>query len=277
MKSLSIYFSPTGGGEKIARAIQQALDNNDGDCLYSLNLTKRPLAHETEQIDHDSIPVILTFPVYGGHMPQIVKERFEQLRSSHNQPAVIVAVYGNRAFENALTDIEAFVRTRGFNPIAAAAFPCEHSYSSRQTPIAHGRPDSTDLADARLFGWLVREKLLCDDMRSINPAELHDIPSPEASVKNFIGFVKEYQARQAVDRQTYIPVTDSGRCIDCQNCIQACPTDAISADMSTDASRCIKCCACVKICPTEARTFHSPFATTLSANFSLRKPACWIL
>ena len=50
MKSLSLYFSPTGGGEKIAKAIQNGIDQNDYDYQFSLNLNKRPVSAETGEI-----------------------------------------------------------------------------------------------------------------------------------------------------------------------------------------------------------------------------------
>ena len=275
MQSLSLYFSPTGGGEKIANAIQSGMDHHDGDYMFNLNLNKKSLSQESGHIE--KMPVILTIPVYGGHMPKTAAERFDKAHSSNNDPAIIVAVYGNRAFENALTDLEAFVRERGFNPVAAAAFPCEHSYSNSETPIAAGRPDDTDLKAAGEFGRLVREKILRHDFTTINASDLKDEPSPESSVRNFISFVKNYQAEQAASPRKYLPILDPDKCPQCGKCVEICPVNAIRSDLSTDPSLCIKCCACVKNCPSGARTFQSPFAVPLSENFQTRKSPHWIL
>ena len=275
MKSLSLYFSPTGGGAKIAHAIKQSIDGQECESQYSLNLNKKSISEEDGEVP--DMPVIFTVPVYGGHMPKIAMERFDNVRSLTGQPAILVVVYGNRAFENALTDLEAFVKDRGFNPVAAAAFSCEHTYSDSDTPIAVGRPDEEDLQAAMEFGRLVRGKLMKGYHSPINTSDLKDEPSSEESVKNFIAFVREYQARQANAPKTYLPILDSSRCVSCGECRDVCPTSAIFEDFTVDAARCIKCCACVKSCPTGARTFFSPFASVLSRNFSERKSPHWIL
>ncbi len=276
MKSAIIYFSPTRGGEKIAKAIQSGMNGNDNDELFNISVNHKYITDDFMELTEE-IPVVFVIPVYGGHIPKIAAERLDKIRGKNNQPAVIVVVYGNRAFENALIDLDRFVSERGFNTIAAAAFVCEHSYSNPDTPIASGRPDDKDLVDATEFGRLVKEKIVNRDFTTVDAASLKDEPSPENSLKNFIAFVKNYQAEQSTSPKTYIPNLDQCKCSDCGQCIELCPTEAIREDLSTDPTRCIKCCACVKQCPEEARSFQSPFAKPLSENFSTRKSPRWIL
>lgn len=256
MKSVSMCFSPTGGGEKIAKAIQRGMGVNTGEGIE---------------------PYIFVIPVYGGHMPALAQERFAQVHGTGHIPAVLVAVYGNRAFENALTDLEAFVSERGFTPIAAAAFVCEHSYSTAETPIAAGRPDEADLNAAEDFGRQVREKLLSGNLSPIHAADLQDEPSPEASLKKFVAFVQSFRAQQAIAPQKSVPALDKDLCSGCGTCIDVCPAGAIREDLSIDASLCINCCACVKFCPAHARSFQTPFAQPLSECFSQRKSPRWML
>ena len=256
MKSVSIYFSPTGGGEKIAKAIQHGMYEN---------------------LDEGIVPYIFVVPVYGGHMPAIAKERFSEVQAIDNRPAVLVVVYGNRAFEHALKDLETFVCDRGFNPIAAGAFVCEHSYSTAETPIAAGRPDTADLKVAEEFGHRIREKLLAGDLTPIQAGDLQDVPSPENSVRKFVTFVQAFRAQQAVAPQKTVPVLDKDLCTGCNTCVNVCPAGAILNDLSIDASRCINCCACVKSCPVQARSFQTPFAKPLSECFIQRKSPQWML
>ena len=143
MKSELHYFSPTKGGEKIAKAIARGLEGDD---------------------KSDITPAVFVTPVYSGHMPGAAKERFKNIKAKGNQPAILVAVYGNRAFEQALTDLETFIKERGYTPVSAAAFVCEHSYSTPETPIAAGRPDISDLQEAEQLGYAVKTKLLMGDL-----------------------------------------------------------------------------------------------------------------
>lgn len=256
MKSVSMCFSPTGGGEKIAQAIRRGMDGN---------------------LDEGMEPYLFVIPVYGGHMPVPARECFEKVCVTDNRPAILVAVYGNRAFERALVDLEDFVCERGFCPIAAAAFVCEHSYSTADTPIAAGRPDEADLQAAEDFGRRVREKLLAGSLSPIHAADLQDEPSPEASVKKFVAFVQSFRTRQAVAPQKPVPSLDKDLCSGCGICVSACPVGAIQEDLSVDAARCINCCACVKACPAGARSFRTPFARPLSECFSVRKSPRWLL
>lgn len=256
MKSELHYFSPTKGGEKIAKAIVRGLEGDD---------------------KSDITPAVFVTPVYGGHMPEAAKERFRNIKAKGEQPAILVAVYGNRAFEHALTDLEALTRERGYTPVAAAAFVCEHSYSTPETPIAAGRPDRADLERAEAFGRAVRERLLRGDLTPVNVSALRDEPSPRENVRRFVEAVTQVRASMATHPVPRFPQYSERDCTGCGICAAACPMGAIGEDLSLDPARCIVCCACVKACPTGARAYRSPLAQALSENFSERKEPRWLV
>ncbi len=77
----------------------------------------------------------------------------------NNTPAVVVVVYGNRDYEDALLELRDVVAELGFRPIAGGAFIGEHSYSSGTIPIAVERPDRQDTETAKRFGESVFESL----------------------------------------------------------------------------------------------------------------------
>ena len=63
-------------------------------------------------------------------------------------------------------------------------------------------------------------------------------------------------------------------CYGCGECVDWCPTGAISLQdghSTTDVSLCTKCCACVKFCPANARTFDTPYTAKLHQHFSARR------
>ena len=123
--------------------------------VRALDLTHA--APRPETLSADTVAVFAA-PVYGGRIPRTALERMEGIRGE-GTPAVVIAVYGNRAFEKAAAELADFVRARGFVPVAAAAFVGEHSYSTERTPIAAGRPDGQDLAAAAALGRAVRRTL----------------------------------------------------------------------------------------------------------------------
>lgn len=265
-----ICFSPTGTSRRIAEAIARGIKSGEIIIHDVTHLTN----YQSEIPAEDF--VIFAAPVYGGKMAPLAKERMAGIRGN-GTPCAVVAVYGNRAFEKAVVDMDQLAKSQGFNPIAAGAFVGEHSYSTPENPIAKGRPDSLDLEDCDRFGCEIAHKL-SQNVSQPDVECVKNAPDSERSVQNFKNFVAHYQQSQAEHPKKLIPETDPNLCTGCGSCITVCPTQAIGEDcLSIEASRCIKCCACVKSCPSGARTLASPFAPVLSANFSMRKAPVWVL
>lgn len=271
----NIYFSPTGTSAKISQAICEGISAASGAAIRDCNMTHESC--DSGSMRSNDLAVIAA-PVYGGKMAPMAKERMKHLRGE-GTPCIVVAVYGNRAFENALTDMAGFVASLGFKTVGAAAFVGEHSYSTAHYPIAQGRPDREDLESAKRLGAEIGGLMMTGKMSEIGKIDITDVPSPAESMVNFLRFVADYAARQKVAPSKSFPETDLSLCIDCGQCVGLCPVGAISAaDLhSVDESKCIRCAACVKGCPEGARTLSSPFAPVLSANFSARKEPVWQL
>ena len=252
-----IYFSPTRTTRKIVAGIAQ------GVCAHKVehvDLTPPDTALQALAEVNDDLAIIGA-PVYAGRIPAEAASRLRRLRGN-GTPAVIVVVYGNRAYEDALLELRDIALEAGFIPVAAGAFIGEHSFSGDATPIAVGRPDGDDLRMAEEFGRSIREKM--KEMRALD-----DIP-PLRVPGNF-----PYKDVTGLTGVT--PVSGEGACARCGECASVCPTAAIAVReaAATDAALCIRCCACVKVCAIGARRMEDPrirqVAEWLSANFRERR------
>jgi ferredoxin len=235
-----VYFSPTGTTKQVLEAIAESVGVKD---IHKIDLTlSDTMSKEFEEIKEGL--VIIGAPVYSGRIPVVAEERFKKLRGK-GIPAVIIVVYGNREYEDALLELRNIAMQQGFIPIAAGAFIGEHSYSTEEIPLAAGRPDDRDVEIARDMGRKIAEKIK-KTTRLDNTSELA-VPGK-----------MPYRERHEMAKVP--PVIDKTLCMMCMGCVGICPTASITINegLVTDLKTCILCCACVKVCPTYARTIDSP-------------------
>lgn len=236
---VSAYFSPTGTTRKIINAIVRGMGKVNE---KTMDLTLSRDASQQFPVFKDEL-VILGAPVYSGRLPAEAVKRLSKLKGD-NTPAVVVVVYGNREFEDALLELRNLAVEQGFIPVAGAAFIGEHSYTSPETPIAEGRPEKEDIAGAEDFGKRIIKKL--SSVKNPDKTAAVDVPG-------------NFPYKDAMPRTDDCARSDMDKCTYCSTCVTVCPTDAITPDdyYSTDPKLCIMCCACVKICPEDARYIDS--------------------
>jgi ferredoxin len=233
-----IYFSPTQTTKGIIGGITEGLNIKHRNAI---DLTCA--AFDGNQQNDIKELAIIGAPVYGGRIPAVAASRMAGIKGN-GIPAIIVVVYGNRAFEDALLELKDIVSGQGFRVIAAAAFIGEHSLSSKNQPIAEGRPDRLDTKKAIEFGKKIRA-LLDKGLDKI------DIKVPG----NFP--YREIMARPPVQL-----ITDESLCIRCNTCITVCPVEAIPKDnpLECDGEKCLRCAACIKACLQEAKALADPMS-----------------
>ena len=232
---IQAVFSPTGGTQAVADAI-----------AGSMPMQKVDLCGEVEA-QAVGVPVLAVLPVYGGRLPEIAVERLRHLKGQ-GQAAVAVVVYGNRAYEDTLVQMEDYAQNAGFQVIAAISAVAEHSIIHE---YAAGRPNLDDCNELAEFGDRILEKATSD------PLSKPSVPGNRPYKKSGTGMV---------------PKADSS-CTSCGLCAQKRPAGAISANTpgTTDKSKCISCMRCVSICPVQARKVSSLMTTIAAAAI---KKAC---
>lgn len=83
---------------------------------------------------------IIAVPVYAGRISAVVEERLEAY-NGNGCKTILLAVYGNRDYDDALVELEDMVRKCNFSPIAAVAAIAEHSILRE---FGANRPDKED-------------------------------------------------------------------------------------------------------------------------------------
>ena len=262
-----IYFSPTHTSRTIAEAVAAGMNGTPGGTAGHAGASQQIRTVDLT-LDRSDSPitvgagetVVLGAPVYAGRVaPEAIRRlRRIQVAAGTSVPAVVTVTYGNRDYEDALVELYDLAVSLGLSPFAAGAFIGEHSYSTPEMPVAEGRPDTLDLADARIFGGECARKL--DSSGAFAPFHIKGN--------------RPYKEVKHSGNQT-VPETADG-CPLCRECVRVCPTGAVSIDLNagkvlTDPALCIRCCACVKACPAGLRTYTTPFTAILHEHCSARR------
>ncbi len=244
----AVYFSATGGTEKVVRAIARQLQGQLDVPLSTYDFTL-PQARRSAPVFTAEDLVIFGTPVYAGRVPNVLLPYLSEIQGG-GALAVPVVLYGNRAFEDALVELRNILRAGGFTPLAGCTFVGEHSFGSS---LAGGRPNAEDLSTAEAFAGRILEALTALAAGGVlTPPALpgNDPPQPY--------FRPTDAAGKFIDIRRVKPAT-SDDCIDCKWCAAHCPMGSIDyEDTKQITGICIKCNACVKGCPVGAKHFADP-------------------
>jgi ferredoxin len=256
-----LYFSPTQTTKKVLNAIAAGF-KPEAIVHIDLTLPDSIRSNESgEQIRINDGLTIIGVPVYAGRVAPEAVGRIRQFKAE-GAPAVLVVLYGNREFEDALRELKDLAVEAGFRPIAGSAFIGEHSFADSKYPIARQRPDLKDIEKCSEFGALIKKKIQQVD-------SIDSIPFPELP--------GNYPYRDPHLLKDISPETLENLCSRCETCVSVCPTAAIVLEdkILTETGNCIVCCACVKNCPTGARVMKDPkilgIAEWLWENYNKRK------
>ena len=228
-----ITFSPTCTSKQVGEAIVH------GTGISSVSKVDLTLEAAGKREVPSHALAVITVPVYGGHVAPLAMERLESIRGL-NTPAVLVVVYGNRAYEKALMELDAFAIPHGLKVIAGATFIGEHSYSTDKCPIADGRPNESDLDYAEDFGKKIMEKIQAaagpDTLYQVDVRAIKRPSQPFFPLFRFLRkVIKLRKSGTPLPRTPWIE--EESLCTHCGICAAHCPAGAITKgdELNTDA------------------------------------------
>lgn len=220
MKVVEIVFSPTGGTEKVVHIISRQWSNN----AVRIDLSDSQIDFTKCEIDKEDM-VLIAMPSFGGRAPAVAIGRLKQI-AGNGAKCTLVCVYGNRAYEDTLVEMEDAAKECGFKVIAAIAAVAEHSIIPQ---YAANRPDASDEAQLADFAGRILPK---DEVVASIPGNR---PYKKGGGAGLVPKVTK-------------------DCVQCGLCAGKCPVQAIApATFAADSKICISCMRCVRQCPHGAR------------------------
>lgn len=229
MAVYEITFSPTGGTDRVTDLLMESFVEEKKE----ISLLPEYGEYDTCELQGEDM-CFIAMPSFGGRIPQIAAERLGKMRGNGAR-AVLVCVYGNRAYEDTLVELQDVAEAAGFVVCGAVAAVAEHSIMHK---FAAGRPDEKDSAELREFGRKLREYL-----------ESHQTPG-----KLELPGSRPYKALGTIP---FIPKPGKG-CNSCGYCARFCPVGAIDPQdvKKVDEKKCISCMRCVAVCPKNVRRLN---------------------
>ncbi|MCD8236938.1 MAG: 4Fe-4S binding protein [Prevotellaceae bacterium] len=225
MKIHQIQFSPTGGTKNVADCLCEGF----GREIVCTDLCLKDSQIEIPDISTDDL-VVIAMPVFAGRVPALAVKRLGRIKSNYAR-CVIVVVYGNRAYDDALLEMQDVATDMGFRVVAAIGAVAEHSIAR---VYAAGRPDAQDRLDLMSYAALIMKKIETDyDYLPLVLPGKH--PYKSCSVGPFP------EANEL--------------CNGCGVCRASCPVDAIPMDNLRVVNKdvCISCMRCIAACPMKSR------------------------
>lgn len=217
MNTVEIIFSPTGGTEKVAHIISRQWSES----TIKIDLSDSKADFSKCIIDKED-QVLIAMPSFGGRAPAVAIERLKKI-AGNGAKCTLVCVYGNRAYEDTLVEMEDAAKESGFQVVA------EHSIMPQ---YAAGRPDASDKKQLKQFAEQIAGKT-------------------EAVVS-----IPGNRPYKKVGGAGLVPKVGKS-CTKCGLCAESCPVQAIDpASFTADAKKCISCMRCVKQCPEKSRSVN---------------------
>lgn len=227
MNCYEIYFSPTGGTKKVAHILAKGLETN----FTEIDMIKCPEKLQELKLSEEDL-CLIAVPSFGGRVPSAAAGELKKAKGG-GAKAILAAVYGNRAIDDTLAELQDILGGAGFTCVAGIEAVAEHSLIRR---FGTGRPDGEDEKVLRDFAAKIKDRM--------------DAASPGGNLK--LPGNRPYREYNGVPMK---PAANR-KCTACGICAKECPAKAIPAyrPQTTDKEKCISCMHCVWLCPQKARS-----------------------
>lgn len=236
MSFYNIVFSATGRTLSVAQVVSSVWDAPK----TLVDVTKPGFDGSNLKLTAEDV-CLVAMSVYGGRIPQPAAKRLETIQGN-GAKAVLLAVYGNRAIDDALAQMQDILTRQGFVCVAAMEAVAEHSMMPR---FGAGRPDAQDKEELVAFAKEIQNAL--------NKEQTAPLQVP--------GTVPQEKGGHSLP----LSIQTDKTCKNCGKCAKECPVGAISKENArvTDKDKCILCMHCTAVCSVHAK--HLPKWTNLLA------------
>lgn len=245
-KVRAVSFSPNGGTRLVTSRLASALAEALAVPGQERDITSPAARQGTEEFSPDELAVFGS-PTYAGRLPNKILPFWQTGFRGQGTPAVLVVTFGNRSFQDSLSELSLVLRSSGFVPVGAAAVVSRHVFTQKLAP---GQPDASALAELDRFAVNLAHRL-----KSCGEPVPVTVPGNDPPGPYYVPLRVDGQPAKFLKA---VPKTKDS-CVRCGKCAEACPMGSIPLDDPFQVSGvCIKCQACVRVCPLGAKYFDDP-------------------
>lgn len=239
-----VYYSATFSTRRIVHEIASQFEKPVKEYDITSDVPKDDIS-----LDSDGDLLIVGVPSYAGRVPEMAARSLKRFLGN-NTPAIIVCVYGNRAYDDTLIELKDIVEAHGFKLVSAAAVIAQHSIFPK---VAEGRPDADDMEKLHSFAAKSNDIL-------------SQISKMSAVSRLMVNGNRPYRDTKLIPLH---PEGSKSKCTSCHACAKMCPVGAISMEepYKTNEKKCISCGRCIVVCPEHARHFGGLLYKTVSWKF----------